>query len=101
MWSAVAAQRLGLIDHDQLVARLDRTLSTLERMELHAPSGQYYNWYDHRSGEKLTTWPPTGQPLTPILSSVDNAWLATGLRVVANTVPEVSARATAIYDAMD
>ena len=35
---------------------------------------------------------------TPILSSVDNGWLATGLRVVANTVPEVAARARAIYD---
>ena len=32
-------------------------------MERHAPSGQFYNWYDHRTGAKLTTWPPTGAPL--------------------------------------
>src|SRR5215203_3394005 len=37
LWSAVAAERLGLIGHDELTARLDRTLSTLERMERHAP----------------------------------------------------------------
>jgi hypothetical protein len=101
MWSAVAAERLGIIGHDELVARLERTLSTLERMERHEPDGQYYNWYDHRTGAKLTTWPPTGEPLTPILSSVDNAWLATGLRIVVTTVPDLSARADAIYDSMD
>ena len=38
-------------------------------------------------GAKLTVWPPTGQPLTPILSSVDNGWLATGLRIVRGAVP--------------
>jgi hypothetical protein len=57
MWSAVAAERLGIIGHGELVAGLDRTLSTLERMERF--EGQYYNWYDHRTGAKLTTWPPT------------------------------------------
>jgi Putative glucoamylase/RTX calcium-binding nonapeptide repeat (4 copies)/Protein of unknown function (DUF3131) len=101
MWSAVAAERLGIIGHDQLVARLGRTLTTLERMERHEPDGQYYNWYDYQTAEKLTRWPPTGEPLTPILSSVDNAWLATGLRIVRNSVPELSARAGAIYDSMD
>jgi Putative glucoamylase/RTX calcium-binding nonapeptide repeat (4 copies)/Protein of unknown function (DUF3131) len=99
MWSAVAAERLGIIGYGELVARLDRTLSTLERMERF--EGQYYNWYDHQTGDKLTTWPPTGQPLTPILSSVDNGWLATGLKIVENTVPEVSARAGALYDSID
>ena len=31
---------------------------TLEHMERHQPDGQFYNWYDHRDGAKLTTWPP-------------------------------------------
>jgi hypothetical protein len=69
MWSAVAAEQLGLIRHEELVAGLKRTLATLERIERF--EGQYYNWYDHRTGEMLTKWPPTGEPLTPILSSVD------------------------------
>src|SRR5436190_2193337 len=68
MWSAVVAQRMGLIGRRELVTRLSRTLGTLEGMERY--SGQFYNWYDHRTGEKLTVWPPTGEPLTPILSSV-------------------------------
>ena len=101
MWSAVGAERLGIIGHRELADRLRTTLTTLEGMERHEPSGQFYNWYDRTTGEKLTVWPPTGEPLTPILSSVDNGWLATGLRIVASSVPEVADRARAIYDGMD
>jgi hypothetical protein len=100
MWSAVAAQRLGIISHAETVDRLTRTIGTLERME-RGPGGQFYNWYDHRTGDKLTVWPPTGAPLTPILSSVDNGWLATGLRIVARAVPELSQRAQALYASMN
>jgi len=101
LWSAVAAERLGIIGHDELVTRLTATLTTLDHMERHQPDGQFYNWYDHRDGAKLTTWPPTGDPLDPILSSVDNGWLATGLKIVRTAVPELSAQAGALYDSMD
>jgi hypothetical protein len=101
MWSTLVAERLGIVGHAEVVTRLLKTIATLERMERHLPSGQFYNWYDHRSGAKLTTWPPTGEPLTPILSSVDNGWLAAGLRLVARGVPELSARAGALFDSMD
>lgn len=101
MWSAVAANRLGILGHAALVRRLTATIGTLERMERHEPDGQFYNWYDHRDGSKLTYWPPTGDPLDPILSSVDNAWLATGLRIVRGAVPELATRAGALYDSMD
>ena len=57
--------------------------------------GQFYNWYDHRDGAKLTTWPPTGAPLDPILSSVDNGWLATGLRIVRSAACRSCRRAPA------
>src|SRR3954466_859787 len=63
MWSAVAAQRLGLISHRALVRRLSRTVGTLARMERYR--GLYYNWYDTHTGAKLTSWPPTGDPLKP------------------------------------
>ena len=101
MWSAVAAEKLGIIRRSELVSRMRRTLGTLEGLERHEASGQFYNWYDHRTGEKLTTWPPSGAPLVPILSSVDNGWLAVGLKIVADRVPELSRRATALYDSMD
>ncbi len=101
LWSAVAAERLGIIGKRELRDRAARTLTTLEGMERDGASGQFFNWYDHRTGAKLTQWPPTGAALTPILSSVDNGWLAVGLRIVANTVPQLSDRANALYDSMD
>jgi hypothetical protein len=101
MWSTVVAERLGFIDHRHAVNRLKTTLGTLEAMERHEASGQFYNWYDHRNGKKLTKWPSTRDPLTPILSSVDNGWLATGLQVVRNSVPEVADRASALFESMD
>jgi hypothetical protein len=103
MWSAVAAERLGFISERELVTRLSRTVRTLERMERYKDTGQYYNWYDHRTGEKLTFWPPRPEDeFHPILSSVDNAWLAVGLKIVANSLPEpLAGRARALYQAMD
>jgi Putative glucoamylase/Protein of unknown function (DUF3131) len=101
MWSTVVARELKIIRPAEARERLSRTIATLETMERHEESGQFYNWYDHTTGEKLTVWPPTGEAMTPILSSVDNGWLATGLKVVAESVPQLSDRAGAIYDSMD
>jgi Putative glucoamylase/Protein of unknown function (DUF3131) len=101
LWSAVAAWQIGILRKPELLERLSTTLSTLERLDRDAASGQFYNWYDARSGAVLTTWPPTGNPVTPILSSVDNAWLATGLRVVRGAVPQLADRAAALYSSMD
>src|SRR3954466_6645084 len=56
MWSAVVARRVGVIGERELLQRLSRTLDTLGRME-RSEGGQYFNWYDHHSGAKLTTWP--------------------------------------------
>ena len=101
LWSTVVAEALGIIDHGEAVTRVEQTLTTLEGIERHEPSGQFYHWYDHTTGAKLTVWPSSGDPLTPILSSVDNGWLATGLQVVANSVPEASEQAAALFDSMD
>jgi Putative glucoamylase/Protein of unknown function (DUF3131)/RTX calcium-binding nonapeptide repeat (4 copies) len=101
LWSTVAAKELGIIGRREALDRLDQTITTLEGMERHAESGQYFNWYDHRTGEKITVWPPSGEPHEPRLSSVDNGWLATGLAIVRRSVPRLAARAGAIYDSMD
>src|SRR6201991_5086920 len=102
MWSAVAARRLGIITNDELVGRLAKTITSLEHMERYATTGQFYNWYDHTTGAKLTSWQPDPtQEFHPILSSVDNGWLAVGLRIVQRSVPALAARAGALYDAMD
>ena len=101
MWSAVVAERLRIIRRSELVSRMRRTVATLEEMERHEPTGQFYNWYDHRTGEKLTVWPPSGEPHQPRLSSVDNGWLAVGLKIVAEHVPGLSRRANELYESMD
>ena len=101
LWSTLVAEALGFISHDEAVARLDRTLGTLETLDRDAPSGQFFNWYDHTTGQVLTVWPPSGEPLTPILSSVDNGWLATALHLVRHRVPELSEHAGALFDPMD
>jgi hypothetical protein len=101
MWSAVVAEELGIIGRRELAERMDQTLDTLERLERHEPSGQFFNWYDHRTGEKITTWPDDGRPHEPRLSSVDNGWLAVGLKVVEERVPQVSRRARELHESMD
>ena len=99
LWSTVVAERLRIIGHAEAVARLDRTVTTLERME-RGDAGQYFNWYDIRTGA-LSPTSPGGDTVTPWLSSVDNGWLAVGLRIVANRVPELRTRAQALFDSMD
>ncbi len=97
LWSAVVAERLGFIRRPELVRRLERTLASVEKLERPANSGgQFYNWYDHRTGAKITVWPPSGDPIVPHLSSVDNGWLAVGLKIVENAVPQISRRAGAL-----
>ena len=108
MWSTVVAERLAIIGHAEAVARLDKTIHSLETMERDhtlgadgRPSGQYFNWYNHLTGAVLKIWPPTGEVVDPILSSVDNGWLAAAIHVVASTEPELAARADALYESMD
>ncbi|WP_026876680.1 glucoamylase family protein [Jiangella gansuensis] len=101
MWSAVVAEELGIIDRGELVDRLSVTIATLERLKRHEESGQYFNWYDHRTGEVITTWPDSGEPIVPHLSSVDNGWLATALQVVRASVPELAEPAGALFESMD
>ncbi|MBA2384866.1 MAG: DUF3131 domain-containing protein, partial [Actinobacteria bacterium] len=101
LWSTIAARDLGLISNADAVARIGRTLDTLSTLERHEESGQYYNWYDPQTGEKLTVWPADGSTVHPFLSSVDNGWLAAALVMVGNAVPEHEAQADALYEPMD
>ncbi|MDQ1584662.1 MAG: hypothetical protein QOH80_27 [Actinomycetota bacterium] len=101
MWSAVAARKTGLITTAEEVGRVQQTLTTLGRLEIHEPSGMFYNWYDPKTGAKLTTWPENGNRLYPFLSSVDNGWLATALAVVKDQIPSLGAQADAIRTKMD
>lgn len=102
MWATLAARDLGLIDRRDATRRIARTLHSIERLERHEPSGQFYNWYDPSTLEKLTVWPEEpGDPVYPFLSSVDNGWLASALIMVANGVPALHDRAWELATSMD
>jgi hypothetical protein len=101
VWSTLAARDLQIITPAEARLRIGRVLDMLETMERHTESGQFYNWYNPATGEKLTVWPPTGSPVYPFLSSVDNGWLASALIMITNTVPQSRERAQAILDGMD
>ena len=101
-WATLSARDLGFIGADEAVERISKTLTTLEGMERHEPSGQFWNWYSPRTGAKLTTWPePPNNPVVPFASSVDNGWLASGLLMVANAVPELHDRARELAESMN
>lgn len=87
LWSTVVARDLGIITPGEATRRARQTLTTLLRMEHHEPSGLYYNWYDERTGEKLTTWPDSGDRVYPFVSSVDSGWLGAALMVVREAIP--------------
>jgi hypothetical protein len=99
IWSALAARDMGIISAADARKRIARTLTTLAKLE--RAHGQYYNWYDPESGDRLRVWPADGSRVYGFLSSVDNGWLAAALMMVANTVPESRAKANAILEDMN
>ena len=76
----VAAQELGLISHEDALAKLRLELATLERLETHR--GFHFNFYDTTSLERTSHF----------VSFVDAAWLAAGLMVVRQRAPRARAR---------
>lgn len=101
LWSTVVARELKLISHHECTRRLGQTLHTLSRMDYHDPSGQFFNWYDEKTAEKLTQWPVDQSVVNPFLSSVDNGWLAAALIVVSNADPAVARTARHLLNRMN
>ncbi len=100
-WATLAARDLGFISAGEAVERISKTLTSVENLERHEPSGQFWNWYSPQTGEKLTVWPENGSRVFPFASSVDNSWLASGLLMVANAVPELHERAWTLATSMN
>ncbi|WP_036316275.1 DUF3131 domain-containing protein, partial [Microbacterium sp. B24] len=101
LWSTVTARDLGIIGADEARQRLSATITTLEHMERNPGSGMFYNWYAPATGAKLTVFPTSGDTIHPFLSTVDNGWLATALRIVREAEPSLHDRADALYRSMD
>jgi len=92
--ATLAAHDLEFIDTGELVLRIDRTLTTIERLERF--KGHLLNWYDTR----------TLAPLLPAyVSTVDSGNLAGALLTLSvglqDIAPSLAGRATALFDAMD
>jgi Putative glucoamylase/Protein of unknown function (DUF3131) len=101
LWSTVAARDIGLIGRTEARRRMTKTLRSVARLERHEPSGMFYNWYAPRSLKKLTKWPVDGSVVKPFLSSVDNAWLATGLLIAGRAEPRLRPLAKRLRTSMD
>jgi hypothetical protein len=87
--ASVAAHELGYLGHEELVERLRKQLATLERLETWR--GFHFNFYD------TTTLEHTSQ----FVSFVDSAWLAAGLMVLRQAVPELAPAATRLIEERD
>ncbi|MER7792892.1 glucoamylase family protein [Streptomyces sp. NPDC097640] len=90
LWSTVAAGGLGVITRETMEHRLAKTVAAVEKLE--RAHGFWFNWYDAHNGSLLTAWPESGDTVRPFLSSVDNAWLLTGLRIAADASPALRPR---------
>lgn len=99
LWSTIAARDLRLIKPREAERRIAQTLATVATLE--RSHGQFYNWYDPKTGERLTSWPTDGSRVYGFLSSVDNGWLAAALMMVVNAVPQQRDEAEAILADMD
>ena len=87
MMSCLAARRMGLLDRGEMLARIERTVASLEGLEKW--NGQLYNWYDLKDLS----------PLRPrYVSAVDSGNLAGALLLCAHALREeaVSGRIRAL-----
>ncbi len=67
LWATIAARDLGLIGRREATpADRARRSTSIEQLERHEPSGQFYNWYDPATLEKLTIWPENGRHRLPV-----------------------------------
>lgn len=75
--AVVSAYDLKFITQEDAIARIQKTLETLEKLEAHS-SGFLYNYYDTTTLERTSYF----------VSLVDSGWLAIGLIVAKNAFPE-------------
>lgn len=94
LWATLVARDLSILPNEAAVRRLGEALESLSALERHEATGQFYNWYDVATLDKLTRWPePPHATVHPFASSVDNGWLGSALVMIANAVPALAGRA--------
>lgn len=78
---------------DQSPERIDRTISTLEKLPHHEETGLFYSWYSTENGA----------PRDRSVSSIDNAHLALALWTLSKSAPNsnLKARAVDLFERMN
>jgi hypothetical protein len=89
MIAIAAAHQLGLVERAAALARLERLLATLGRLESHR--GFFFNYYDTTSMERTSNF----------ISFVDSSWLTAGLIVARTLFAELHAPCTRLIEAGD
>lgn len=92
MMSTVSAQQLGIISKKEAVARLQTTLTSLEKLDTW--NGLFYNWYNTDDGSVKKDW---GQ----FISQVDNGWLSAGLIIVGQAYKELNGQTSKLVNNMN
>jgi Putative glucoamylase/Protein of unknown function (DUF3131) len=107
LWAVVSARDLGLISEPQARAKIQATLTEVQRLP--RDHGFLYQWYDTTNGAELTN-PGQGDcpaGATPaftncfFISNVDNGWYASGLIVVRQAMPELAQLADSLIAPMN
>lgn len=91
--SIIAARDIDLVSSQEAGQSIDTLLNSLESAEKY--QGLFYNWYDTQTGEV------SGKNDQPFISTVDNAWLATGLLTIMAGASEYSDRAKELIKQMN
>lgn len=97
--SIIAMRDMGFMTDEKASESVDTILTSLESAE--KSHGLFYNWYDTETGNPKLLKDGEGNDIPLFLSTVDNAWMATGLIALKNALPEHAARAQKILMAMD
>ncbi|HKC29678.1 MAG TPA: glucoamylase family protein [Jatrophihabitans sp.] len=106
LWSVVAAHDLKLITRDEADKRVSDTLQSVAQLQ--RGHGFMYQWYDTTTGKVIVN--PGAAACAQVggtndncsfLSAVDNGWLASGLVVARQALPETRALANSLLSQMD
>ena len=93
--ATLAAHDFGFIDREGLVARLDATLTTLEKLQRY--KGHFLNWYDTRTLAALAP----GYVSTVDSGNLAGALLTLSMGLRALGLDALAARADVMFEAMD
>lgn len=92
MMSVISADEMGLISEKEAIAKIEKTIASLKKMEKW--NGLYYNWYFTEDASVMEDW-------GLFISQVDNGWLTAGLIVVAEAYEELREDALELANDMD